>query len=240
MLVVVALVWTGQLVALVPALSGIARADIAIHFRTTDITRFTLMTLLTGTFFLPFAVKAPALFGTKRVLLVATDYRALLIRRGIAGVYAATAPIAYAITRDVFPRRWVGLASGLLAGGVGLVAFGGPFLAGWLLDSYGFRGVLWFMAISTAASFVLVAAFVPGSPVREAGGRTDWGGGLLLGGGITAIVPAVGEGSQWGSVSARFAACIAGALITLVAFVLVERRVADPLFPPSMTRRRPV
>ncbi|MFG2361310.1 MFS transporter [Streptomyces mirabilis] len=210
--------------------------------------------LLTGTFFLPFAVKAAALFGKKRVLLVATglgfvgdlvaafatDYRTLLIGRGIAGVYAATAPIAYAITRDVFPRRWVGLASGLLAGGVGLVAFGGPFLAGWLLDSYGFRGVLWFMAISTAASFVLVAAFVPESPVREAGGRMDWIGGLLLGGGITAIVYAVGEGSHRGWGSAEFAAYIAGALITPVAFVLVERRVADPLFPPSMTRRRPV
>ncbi|MEU2738404.1 MFS transporter [Streptomyces sp. NPDC007095] len=253
-LVVVTLVWTVQLVALVAALSGIAQAEVAIRFRTTDIAWFTLMTLLTGTFFLPFAVKAAALFGKKRVLLVATglgfvgdlvaafatDYRTLLIGRGIAGVYAATAPIAYAITRDVFPRRWVGLASGVLAGGVGLVAFGGPFLAGWLLDSHGFRGVLWFMAISTAASFVLVAAFVPESPVREAGGRMDWIGGLLLGGGITTIVYAVGEGSHWGWGSGKFAACTAGALITLVAFVLVERRVADPLFPPSMTRRRPV
>ncbi|MFG2361311.1 hypothetical protein ACGFY3_06615 [Streptomyces mirabilis] len=43
-LVVVALVWTVQLVALVAALSGIAQADIAIHFRTTDIAWFTLMT----------------------------------------------------------------------------------------------------------------------------------------------------------------------------------------------------
>lgn len=253
-LVVVALVWTVQLVALVAALSGIAQADVAIHFRTTDIAWFTLMTLLTGTFFLPFAVKAAALFGKKRVLLVATglgfvgdlvaafatDYRTLLIGRGIAGVYAATAPIAYAITRDVFPRRWVGLASGVLAGGVGLVAFGGPFLSGWLLDSYGFRGVLWFMAISTAVSFVLVAAFVPESPVREAGGRMDWIGGLLLGGGITAIVYAVGEGSHWGWGSGKFAAYVAGALITLVAFVVVERRVAEPLFPSAMTRRRPV
>ncbi|MFF2132548.1 cytochrome P450 [Streptomyces olivochromogenes] len=96
------------------------------------------------------------------------------------------------------------------------------------------------MAISTAASFVLVAAFVPESPVREAGIRMYWVGGLLLGGGITAIVYAVSEGSQWGWGSSRFADYTAGALITLVAFVLVERRVADPLFPPSMTRRRPV
>ncbi|MGW1786764.1 MFS transporter [Streptomyces sp. NPDC002143] len=253
-LVVVALVWTVQLVALMAALSGIAQADVAIHFRTTEIAWFTLMTLLTGTFFLPFAVKAAALFGKKKVLLVATglgfvgdliaalatDYRTLLIGRGIAGVYAATAPLAYAITRDVFPRRWVGLASGILAGGVGLVAFGGPFLSGWLLDDYGFRGVLWFMAISTAVSFVLVAAFVPESPIRAAGGRMDWIGGILLGGGITALVYAVGQGTHWGWDSGRFTAWVAGALLTLIAFVLVERRVAEPLFPPAMTRRRSV
>ncbi|MEV7892233.1 MFS transporter [Streptomyces sp. NPDC002817] len=253
-LVVVALVWTVQLVALMAALSGIAQAEVAIHFRTTEIAWFTLMTLLTGTFFLPFAVKAAALFGKKKVLLVATglgfvgdliaavatDYRTLLIGRGIAGVYAATAPLAYAITRDVFPRRWVGLASGILAGGVGLVAFGGPFLSGWLLDDYGFRGVLWFMAISTAVSFALVAVFVPESPVRERGGRMDWTGGLLLGGAVTAIVYAVGQGSHWGWSSGKFAAYVIGAAIALIAFVLVERRVAEPLFPLTMTRRRQV
>ncbi|MFE2967763.1 hypothetical protein ACFXKC_29615 [Streptomyces sp. NPDC059340] len=94
---------------------------------------WTVQLLLTGTFFLPFAVKAAALFGKKRVLLFATglgfvgdliaafatDYRPLLIGRGIAGVYAATAPIAYATTRDVFPRRWVGLAGGVPAGWTG-------------------------------------------------------------------------------------------------------------------------
>ncbi|MET8978846.1 MFS transporter [Streptomyces sp. NPDC004539] len=253
-LAVVALVWTVQLVSLVAALSGVAQAEVAIHFRTTEIAWFTLMTLLTGTFFLPFAVKAAALFGKKKVLLVATglgfvgdlvaalatDYRTLLIGRGIAGVYAATAPLAYAITRDIFPRRWVGLASAILAGGIGLVAFGGPFLSGWLLDDHGFRGVLWFMAISTAVSFVLVTLFVPESAVRTPGGRMDWLGGLLLGGGITALVYAVGQGSHWGWSSGKFLTYVAGAAVVLLVFVFVERRVAEPLFPPSMTKRRPV
>ncbi|MCX5095679.1 MFS transporter [Streptomyces sp. NBC_00365] len=253
-LVVVALLWTVQLVSLVAALSGIAQADVAIHFRTTQIAWFTLMTLLTGTFFLPFMVKGAALFGKKRVLLVATglgfagdlvaavatDYRTLLIGRGLAGVYAATMPIGYAITRDIFPRRWVGIASGILAGGVGLVAFGGPFLAGWLLDDYGFRGVLWFMAISTAVSFAMVAAFVPESPVRQSTGRMDWTGGILLGAGVTGLVYAVGEGADWGWGSGKFIAYVVGAVVVLIAFLIVERRVAEPLFPPAMTRRRPV
>ncbi|MEV7983132.1 MFS transporter [Streptomyces sp. NPDC086519] len=253
-LVVGALLWTVQLVSLVAALSGVAQADVAIRFRTTQIAWFTLMTLLSGTFFLPFMVKGAALFGKKRALLVATglgfagdllaavatDYRTLLLGRGIAGLYAATMPIGYAITRDILPRRWVGIASGILAGGVGLVAFGGPFLAGWLLDDYGFRGVLWFMAVSTAVSFVLVAALVPESPVRERAGRMDWTGGILLGAGVTALVYAVGEGTDWGWGSGRFIAFVAGSALALLAFVLVERRVAEPLFPPSMTRRRPV
>ncbi|MEU9346699.1 MFS transporter [Streptomyces sp. NPDC048278] len=253
-LVVVALLWTVQLVSLVAALSGIAQADVAIHFQTTQIAWFTLMTLLTGTFFLPFMVKGAALFGKKRVLLVATglgfagdllaavatDYRTLLIGRGLAGVYAATMPIGYAITRDIFPRRWVGIASGILAGGVGLVAFGGPFLAGWLLDDYGFRGVLWFMAVSTAVSFAMVALFVPESPVRQSAGRMDWTGGLLLGAGVTGLVYAVGEGADWGWGSGKFIGFVAGAVVVLIAFLLVERRVAEPLFPPAMTRRRPV
>ncbi|KPI20342.1 major facilitator superfamily MFS_1 [Actinobacteria bacterium OK074] len=252
--IVVALVWAVQLVSLVAALSGIAQASVAIHFRTTEIAWFTLMTLLTGTFFLPFVVKAAALYGKKRALLfatgvgligdliaaLATDYHVLLIGRGLAGVYAAATPLAYAITRDVFPRRWVGVASGILAGGVGLVAFGGPFLSGWLLDSYGFRGVLWFMAISTAVGFALVAVFVPSSPVREAGGRMDWIGGILLGGGVTLLVYAVGQGSHWGWSSGKFASYVVGALVALVVFVFVERRVAEPLFPLAMTRRRQV
>ncbi|MET7682487.1 MFS transporter [Streptomyces sp. NPDC005423] len=252
--IVVALVWAVQLVSLVAALSGIAQASVAIHFRTTQIAWFTLMTLLAGTFFLPFVVKGAALYGKKRALLVATglgllgdlvaavatDYHVLLIGRGLAGVYAAATPLAYAITRDVFPRHWVGLASGILAGGVGLVAFGGPFLSGWLLDSYGFRGVLWFMVASTALSFVLVAVFVPTSPVREADGRMDWIGGLLLGGGVTLLIYAVGQGSDWGWTSGQFIAYVVGALVTLVVFVLVERRVAEPLFPLTMTRRRQV
>jgi hypothetical protein len=53
-------------------------------------------------------------------------------------------------------------------------------------------------------------------------------------------VYAVGEGADWGWGSGKFIAYVVGAVVVLIAFLIVERRVAEPLFPPAMTRRRPV
>jgi MFS family permease len=68
----------------------------------------------------------------------------------------------------------------------------------------------------------------------------DWAGGILLGGGVTLLVYAVGEGADWGWGSGKFIGFVVGAVVALIAFLLVERRVAEPLFPLAMTRRRTV
>lgn len=83
------------------------------------------------------------------VAALATDYSPLLVGRIVAGLYAQTAAIAYSMTRDAFPRRTVGTASGILAASVALVVLGGPFLSAWLIDNHGFRGALWFVVVST-------------------------------------------------------------------------------------------
>jgi MFS family permease len=252
-LILISLLWTVQLPPIVGLLGGNAQATVAIHFHTTQIAWFTLIGVLVGTFLLPFAMKAAAIYGKKRIMIavvalglvgdviaaLATDYRTLLIGRGVAGLYAPASPMAYAMARDVFPRRYVGLASGILGGGVGLTALGGPFLSGWLIDHHGFRGTLWFMAIATVVNLLLLLAFVPESPVREARARMDWLGGLLLGGGFTAVVYAIGKGSEWGWTSGEFIGYVAGGGVALIVFVFVEGRVAHPLLPlPLVTRRQ--
>ncbi|MFB7275349.1 MFS transporter [Streptomyces sp. NPDC056244] len=243
-----------QLLPIMGLLSGNAQSEIAIHFGTTKIAWFTLTTALVGTFFLPFAAKAAGLYGKKHVMVVATgvglvgdviaatatNYEMLLVGRGIAGVYTVAMPLAYAMARDVFPRRLVGPASGILGGGVGLVALVGPFLSGYLLDHHGFRGTLWFMAIATAVNLVLLLLFVPESPVREDGGRMDWVGGLLLGGGLTCIVYAIGEGSHWGWTSGKLAAFVGLGLVALMAFFIVQKRVDSPLLPIPLLAQRKV
>ncbi|SER70576.1 Major Facilitator Superfamily protein [Streptomyces sp. yr375] len=253
-LILIALLWACQLNGLIGLISGNAQSAIAIHFQTTKISWFSQVGLLGGVFATPFVVKAAAMYGKRRVMVVitsfglvgdvlaavATNYETLLVGRALAGFYGAAGALTYALARDVFPRRLVGPASGLLGGGVGLVALGGPFLSGWLLDDHGFRTALWFMAAATALSLVLLLVFVPESPVREERTRMDWAGGFLLGGGLTAVVYGIGEGAGWGWTSGRTLGVIGAGIVAVIAFLVVEGKVAHPMFPISLLGRRRV
>ncbi|WP_106400480.1 MFS transporter [Actinocorallia populi] len=249
-----ALLWPAQLLPMIGLLAGNAQADVALHFHTTQIAWFTLITALVATFATPFVVKAADLYGKRRLMLVVTalgligdliaalapTYEVLLIGRGLAGVYGAVGALVFAITRDLFPPRLVGVASGLIGAGVGVVAVGGPFLSGWLIDDFGFRGVLWFLVLATALSLVLLIFVVPESPVRGERTGMDWAGGLLLGGGMTAVVYAIGKGAEWGWTSGKTIGFLAGGGVALVLFLIVEKVVPNPMFDLGMLARRQV
>lgn len=252
--ILIALLWASQLNGLIGLMASNSQSEIAIHYHTTQIAWFSQIGLLVGVFSTPFVVKAAGLYGKKRVLVVitalgllgdliaalSTNYELLLIGRGISGFYGPSIALVYALARDVFPPRLVGPASGFLGGGMGVLALGGPFLSGWVLDSYGYRGVLWFMVIATAVSLAALLTTVPESPVREPRTSVDWIGGILLGGGMASIIYGVGNGDKWGWTDTSTLAFILGGLIALVVFVVVERRVEHPIFPITLLGRRRV
>ncbi|MFC7887194.1 MFS transporter [Streptomyces sp. NPDC057376] len=253
-LILIALLWASQLNGLIGLISGNVQSEIAINFHTTQIVWFSQISLLVGTFTSPFVFKYATMYGKKRVLVVitvlgligdtiaavATNYETLLVGRAIAGFYAPSIALVYAMARDVFPRHLVGQASGFLGGGMGVLALGGPFLSGWIIDDFGYRGALWFMVIATAISLLGLLVLVPESPVREPRTRMDWAGGVLVGGGLTAVIYGVGEGADWGWGDGRTLGCIIGGLAAVVAFVVVEGKVAHPMFPISLLGRRRV
>lgn len=253
-LMIFSLVWAAHLTALLGILAGNAQSAIALHFQTTEIVWFTLVGSMVGTFVTPFVVKFAGMYGKKRVMVIvaglgligdliaalATNYEMLLIGRGIAGAYIAAGPVAYALTRDIFPRHMVGAATGMLGGTVGLVAIGGPFLTAWLIDDFGFRGALWFMVVGAAIALAALVAFVPESPVREPRTPIDWVGGLLVGGGLTALIYGLDEGSEWGWTSGKTLCFVLGGIAAVAAFVVVETKVRYPLFPMALLTRRPV
>ncbi|MGI5219093.1 MFS transporter [Nocardia sp. CA-290969] len=253
-LLLISLIWPAQLLSVIGLLAGNAQAQIAIHFQTTQIAWFSLSAALVGTFLMPFVVKAADLFGKRRVMIIVTatglvgdllaalapNYALLLTGKALSGIYLSMGALVFAIARDVFPRGLVGPASGMIGGAVGLVALGGPFLSGWLLDHHGFRGVLWFLVAATAVSLLMLALFVPESPVRNPNRTFDWSGGLLLGGGLTAVLYGVGKGSSWGWTDPATLAFLFGGVLALVAFLIVEVTVSEPMFQPSLLRRREV
>ncbi|MFF5966453.1 MFS transporter [Streptomyces collinus] len=251
---VVALIWPAQVLTAAGLLGSNAQAGVAIHFRTTDIVWFMLALGLVTTVVTPFAVRFGDFYGKKRVMLAAaaiglvgdviaataTSYDVLLIGRSLAGVYGVMTPLVYALVRDVFPPKHVALVSSLIGGSMSVVAIGGPFLSGWLVDSHGFRGVLWFIAAATAVSLVLIATLVPECSLRIPRVPVDWLGGLLLGGGAAAITYALGKGSTWGWTSGTFLAYALGTAAAFTAFVVVELKAAHPLIDVRMLSRRQV
>ncbi|MGW3570500.1 MFS transporter [Streptomyces sp. NPDC000941] len=251
-LILIALLWASQLNGLIGLMGSNAQAEIAIHYHTTQIAWFSQIGLLVGVFSTPFIVKSAGIFGKKRVLVIitalgltgdliaafSTNFETLLVGRAVAGFYGPSLALVYALTRDVFPPKLVGPASGFLGGGMGVLALGGPFLSGWILDDFGYQGVLWFMVIATGISLLALLFVVPESQVREPRAPIDWVGGILLGGGLTSIVYGVGKGEGWGWTSGNTVGFIGGGLLTVVVFVLVERKVAHPMFPITLLGRR--
>ncbi|WP_436775968.1 MFS transporter [Yinghuangia sp. YIM S09857] len=239
----VALAWPTVVLSMSGLLLGNAQGLIAQHFHTTEIAWFTLITTLVATMSVPFLIKASEMFGKKRVMVVASvvgvigetlcalapTWGLMLSARFLVGIYAVVTALTFSIIRDVFPAKWIGTATGVVATSAGLTALVGPWLSGWLQDDHGFRGVLWFLTINSVIALILLLVFVPESPLRAPRTSFDWLGGLLLGGSATALVYGIGKGSEWGWSDAFTLFYLVGGVVAFVAFLAVEHRVAHPL-----------
>ncbi|MBK3643623.1 MFS transporter [Streptomyces sp. MBT33] len=253
-LLLVALAWPTQLLAAGGILGANATAGVAQAFHTTQVVWFGLTLTLVSTLLTPFVIKLGDLYGKRRVMLAMTALGAagemlaalagafwlVLAGRAIAGCYGPFGALSFAAVRDTFPPRLVKQASGIMGSSVGLVALVSPFLAGWLVDNWGYRGALWFLAAATAVAFTLIAALVPETPRHAFDSGFDWLGGLVLGGGLTAVVYAVGQGQSWGWADTRTLGWLAVGCVGLAAFLLVERRSPHPILDLKVLSRRPV
>jgi MFS family permease len=147
-----------------------------------------------------------------------------------------------AIITDAFPSDQRGMALGI--NGVSLLA--GSFIgliAGGLLAAVDWRLVF---AINVPVGLMGIAwAFWQ---LREIGerhpARIDWAGNLTFAAGLAAVLTGITYGikpygaSNMGWANPFVIAMIAGGLVLLVAFVFIERRVADPMFHLALFRIR--
>lgn len=250
LLAVAAISYILQQTLVVPALPTIQRdLDTTTTWATWIFTGF----LLTSAIFTPLVGKLGDVFGKKRMLVLALGVFAagtvaaalansiglLIAARGLQGVGGAVFPLAFGIIRDELPPHRVGVGLGLLSATFGVGGGAGLVLSGLILEGLPWTWLFWIGAVPVVAAAVLVAAFVPESPVRTPA-RLDWKGALTLSAGLGSLLVALSEGERWGWMSGATLGTFGAALSILVLWVAVELRVPEPMVDIAMMRDRSV
>ncbi|MFD7023043.1 DHA2 family efflux MFS transporter permease subunit [Promicromonospora sukumoe] len=163
----------------------------------------------------PFLVLARALQGVGGALLVPSSL-ALII-----ATFSGEAQ-----SRAI--GRWTALTTGAM--------IFGPFVGGMLVDFASWRWVFWINVPVIAVTLWLLRG-VPAAE-GEPGRRIDIPGAVLAALGLAGVVFGLIEGERLGWTSALILTSVIGGAVMLVAFVLYQRRAADPMLPLGLFKAR--
>jgi EmrB/QacA subfamily drug resistance transporter len=160
----------------------------------------------------------------------AQDMPMLIAARAVQGTGAALMmPMAVAITSAVYPQERRGWALGILAGASAFFAALGPVLGG-LLTSIDWRLVFWINVPLAIATIVLTLYATPDfRPVAGRRPKIDYAGTVTFGLGIAAIVLGLSQGQDDGWTSLATVGPLVAGVVLLIAFVIVELVVEQPL-----------
>jgi EmrB/QacA subfamily drug resistance transporter len=218
------------------------------HFQREFDTTATSVTWIATGFLLSSSVLTPILgklgdsYGKKRMLVIALgvfglaslgaaaawNLPSLVFFRVIQGVGAAVFPLSFGIIRDEFPPEKIGLGIGTVSsvfgagGGIGLV------LSGVIIEHLSWHWLFLIGAIPVLASTVLLALFVPESPVKFPT-KPDYLGALSLSVALGSLLLGISEGSHWGWTSAGTMALFAASAVLFYVWVVIEKRVPEPM-----------
>jgi EmrB/QacA subfamily drug resistance transporter len=178
--------------------------------------------------------------ATSALCAAAPSGGVLLVARVLQGASAALlVPASLAIVEASFAEEDRGAAIGAWSGWSGISSLIGPFVGGWLVDKTSWRSVFAVVVVVGLAAAWLGLRHLPESRGARSGHqRPDWLGSGLISLGLGALTYALVEAGGSGLGDARVAIPAAAGCLLLVSFVLVERRVADPMLPLAIFRSR--
>ncbi|MCG5213741.1 MDR family MFS transporter [Streptosporangium sp. KLBMP 9127] len=163
----------------------------------------------------------------------------LIAFRALQGLGAGGLMVnAMAIIGDLVPPRERGQYQGIMAGAMSLAMIAGPLVGGFITDHLDWRWAFYVNLPFGAVALVLLALRLK-LPKYRTEHRIDWLGAALLSVGITALVLIAtwgGNQYEWGS--PQILGLGALAVVTLVLFIPVERRAAEPIMPLNLFRNR--
>jgi EmrB/QacA subfamily drug resistance transporter len=162
----------------------------------------------------------------------------LIAARALQGLGAALlVPGSLAIITAAFPVETRGRAIGTWSAMTALAIIAGPLLGGWLVQTVSWRAVFYINLPIAAAVLLIVWRKLPGmSPGAK--NTIDWSGTLLITAALGTATWSLIEGPSRGWRNGGVLAAAAVAVVALALFIVVEKRVKEPLVPLSLFRSR--
>jgi len=209
--------------------------------------------LLTSTVTVPIYGKLSDLYGRRPILMIgitlfligsalsgaSQEMWQLVLFRGIQGLGAgALFPIALAVIGDLFTPAERGKYQGFFGLVFGVAFILGPLLGGTLTDTFSWHAIFYVNIPIGLVALVVIWRLLPNIRHAERAGRIDYPGVATL---VGALVPfligmTIAETSSFGDPAVW--AWLGVGVVFLVAFVLVERRSAEPVVPLRLFRNR--
>ncbi|NYT92882.1 MDR family MFS transporter [Salinispora sp. H7-4] len=163
----------------------------------------------------------------------------LIAFRAVQGLGAGGLMVGVlAIIGDLVPPRERGRYQGMIAGIMAIALVAGPLVGGFITDHLSWRWAFYVNLPLGGAALVLLVATLR-LPRHRTAHRIDWLGAALLAAGITAIVLiTTWGGNEYAWRSPQIVGLCVLAVASLAAFVVVERRAAEPVLPLSLFANR--
>lgn len=163
----------------------------------------------------------------------------LLAARGLQGLgVGGLMALTQAILGSIIPPRERGRYSGYMAAVMAVATVSGPLLGGLIVDTLGWRWCFFVAVPVSVLGMVVLQRYLHLDVVRRPA-RIDWWGALFIS--IAASLPLIWvsfAGDRYDWISTESAWYLGGALVALVAAILVERKHSEPLVPPKIIVER--
>jgi EmrB/QacA subfamily drug resistance transporter len=206
--------------------------------------------LLATTLVMPIYGKFGDLWGRRTLFLVAIalftlasagaalapDFGWLVFWRGVQGLGGGGLMIlSQAIIADIVPARERAKYMGPIGALFGLSAIAGPLVGGFFTDhdSFGWEWAFW-INVPVGVAVLAIGWFALSLPRKRSSTPLDIAGIAALSATTTSLVLFTDFGGRDGWTSWQALSLLAALVVSAVAFVLVERRAAEPIIPLSL------
>jgi EmrB/QacA subfamily drug resistance transporter len=191
-------------------------------------------------------------YGRRRIFLIgvalfaaasaacgfAADIKQLIIARAVQGLGAALlVPGSLAIISSSFSDNERGRAIGTWSAFSAITTGIGPVMGGWLIEHVSWRAVF-FINLPLAVLIILISLRHVGESSDKDNTRIDWLGTILAATGLGALVYGLIESSRLGFADRSVMTVLIAAGVLLIAFLLIEGRISQPMLPLTLFRVR--